>query len=98
MDDQDIIAGIRPEHIHIQFEESENTVPCSIDSVELIGSELLVEAVLDTDEAVTLRLPVLEMTSRERADLFEGNKIYLTFPAKALHLFDRESGTNLIYA
>ena len=97
-DDQDIIVGIRPEHIHIQFEESENTIPCSIDSVELMGSEMLVEAALDTDEPVTLRLPVLEMTSRERADLFEGNKIYLTFPAKALHLFDRESGTNLIYA
>ena len=94
---QEIILGIRPEHITALFEEQENVLECLIRLIEMMGSELHLHLTTPTSENILLRLPTFYLSKEQRDHLKYGNKIYLQFSQKAIHLFDPITERNLIF-
>ena len=94
---QDIILGVRPEHTAVLFEDQENAIECTINVNEMMGSELHLHLSSKNGDSIIVRLPTVDLTNEQRKQLAYGNKLYITFPAKVMHLFDPESEKNLIY-
>ncbi len=93
---QDIILGVRPEHTTVLFSKAENAIECKIDVNEMMGSELHLHLSSANDDKIIVRLPTVDLTLEERDSLAYGNKMYITFPAKVMHLFDPETERSLI--
>ena len=93
---QKIILGVRPEHTTVLFSQTENAIPCKIDVNEMMGSELHLHLSSEHDDQIIVRLPTMDLTPEQRASLAYGNRMYITFPAKVMHLFDPETERSLI--
>ena len=93
---QDIILGVRPEHTTVLFQQAENAIECTINVNEMMGSELHLHLTSAHDDKIIVRLPTVDLTREQRASLSYGNKMYITFPAKVMHLFDPETERSLI--
>ena len=93
---QEIILGVRPEHTTVLFDRAENAIECTIDVNEMMGSELHLHLSSANDDKIIVRLPTVDLTKEQRSSLAYGNKMYITFPAKVMHLFDPESERSLI--
>jgi len=93
---QEIILGVRPEHTTVLFGHTEGAIECTIDVNEMMGSELHLHLRSKNDDKIIVRLPTVDLTKEQRAGLSYGNKMYITFPAKVMHLFDPETEKSLI--
>ena len=93
---QDIILGVRPEHMAVLFEQTENAIECTINVNEMMGSELHLHLTSAHDDKIIVRLPTVDLTNEQRHSLSFGNKLFITFPAKVMHLFDPETERSLI--
>ena len=93
----EIILGVRPEHTTVLFDHAENAIECTIDVNEMMGSELHLHLSSKNDDKIIVRLPTVDLTKEQRASLAYGNKMYITFPAKVMHLFDPKTEKSLIY-
>ena len=93
---QDIILGVRPEHTTVLFDKAENAIECTIDVNEMMGSELHLHLSSKNNDKIIVRLPTVDLTQEQRSSLSYGNKMYITFPAKVMHLFDPETERSLI--
>ena len=94
---QEIILGVRPEHTTALFDNLENSIECTILVNEMMGSELHLHLKTKNDDNIILRLPTIDLTKEQRAQLTYGNKMYITFQSKVMHLFDPKTEKNLIY-
>ena len=94
---QEIVLGVRPEHTTVLFDSKENAIECSINVNEMMGSELHLHLSSKNKDNIIVRLPTVDLTKEQRNQLSYGNKLYITFPAKVMHLFDPASEKNLIY-
>ena len=94
---QEIILGVRPEHTTALFDGEENSIECSIRVNEMMGSELHLHPITSNDDQIILRLPTIDLTNEQRSRLTYGNKMYITFKAKVMHLFDPKTEKNLIF-
>ncbi len=94
---QDIILGVRPEHTTALFDNQDNSIECTILVNEMMGSELHLHLKTKNDDNIILRLPTIDLTREQRSQLTYGNKMYITFQSKVMHLFDPKSEKNLIY-
>ncbi len=93
---QEIILGVRPEHTTVLFDSTDNAIGCTIDVNEMMGSELHLHLSSENDDKIIVRLPTVDLTKEQRAGLTYGNRLYITFPAKVMHLFDPETEKSLI--
>ena len=93
---QEIILGVRPEHTTVLFENAENAIECTINVNEMMGSELHLHLSSQNDDKIIVRLPTVDLTKEQRAGLTSGNKLFITFPAKVMHLFDPTTEKSLI--
>jgi multiple sugar transport system ATP-binding protein len=93
---QEIVLGVRPEHTTVLFDNAENAIECTIDVNEMMGSELHLHLSSKNDDKIIVRLPTVDLTKEQRESLVYGNKLYITFPAKVMHLFDPETEKSLI--
>ena len=93
---QDIILGVRPEHTTVLFDKAENAIECKIDVNEMMGSELHLHLSSAHDDKIIVRLPTVDLTNEQRQSLSYGNKLFITFPAKVMHLFDPQTERSLI--
>ncbi|MBR1566948.1 MAG: TOBE domain-containing protein, partial [Oscillospiraceae bacterium] len=93
----DITLGVRPEHTSVLFENTDNAIECTINVNEMMGSELHLHLSSKNGDSIIVRLPTIDLTNEQRKQLAYGNKMYITFPAKVMHLFDPQSEKNLIY-
>ena len=93
---QEIILGVRPEHTAVLFDNAENAIECTIDVNEMMGSELHLHLSSQNDDKIIVRLPTVDLTKEQRESLTFGNKLYITFPAKVMHLFDPATEKSLI--
>jgi len=93
---QEIILGVRPEHTTVLFEKAEGAIECTIDVNEMMGSELHLHLSSANDDKIIVRLPTVDLTREQRSSLSYGNRMYITFPAKVMHLFDPETERSLI--
>ena len=93
---QEIILGVRPEHIVLSDSSDPAAIPCKIVVNEMMGSELHIHAVEENGEKLIVRIPTIRLTDEERNSLTYGAMIYITFESKVMHFFDKETENNLL--
>ena len=94
---QDITLGVRPEHTSVLFDSKDKAIECTINVNEMMGSELHLHLSTVNKDSIIVRLPTIDLTNEQRRQLSYGNKMFITFPAKVMHLFDPATEKNLIY-
>ena len=94
--DQQVILGIRPEHTAVLFAPDENAIECTIDVNEMMGSELHLHLTDKNGDNIIVRLPTMDLTQGQRRSLSYGSRLFISFPAKAMHLFDPGTEKSLI--
>ncbi len=94
---QEIILGVRPEHIVLANEPGEHAIPCKLEVNEMMGSELHLHVYTEDETRLIVRIPTINLTMEERKELVYGKQLYITFEGKVMHFFKKDSGLNLIY-
>jgi len=90
VEEQEIILGVRPEHISL----GEGGVAATIDVHELMGSSIhLHVSALGRD--VVMVVSTMDMTAAEVSSLSTGKEINFTFGGHVCHVFNKETGINL---
>ena len=91
---QKVKLGIRPEHLSLTKEES-MSIPARVDVSEMMGSSIHLHANADGKDVV-LVLQSAELPAAHRTGFTYGSDIRFTFDTNLMHLFDAETGENLI--
>ena len=94
--EQEIILGVRPEHVVLAKEKAPNAIECTVEVNEMMGSEVHLHVVTNDKEKLIVRVPTINLTLAERNSLVYGAKIYITFEGKVMHFFDQETQKNLL--
>ena len=87
---QDVVLGVRPEHIALDKSNFEGKVDVS----ELMGSTVHLH-VNSMDRDVVMVVSTMNMTGAEVAALAHGNTVHFSFPGHVCHVFNKETGINL---
>jgi len=93
----EIILGVRPEHMVLAAAPAENTIPCTLEVNEMMGSELHLHVNTDCGTRLIIRVPTVDLSAEEREALVFGAKLYLSFEGKVMHFFNAESEENLLF-
>ena len=88
--EQDVVLGVRPEHITLDTTGIEGKVDVS----ELMGSSVHLH-VTSMGRDVVMVVSTMNMTGAEVAALTGGSTVKYTFPGHVCHLFSKETGINL---
>ena len=87
---QEIVLGVRPEHIEL----AQAGINGKVDVSEMMGSSVhLHVSALDRD--VVLVVSTMNMTGAEVAALANGNPVTFNFAGHVCHVFNKETGVNL---
>ena len=87
---QEIVLGVRPEHIEL----AQSGINGKVDVSEMMGSSVhLHVSALDRD--VVLVVSTMNMTGAEIAALSTGADVKFTFGGHVCHVFNKETGINL---
>ncbi len=87
--EQDIVLGVRPEHITLG-----EGLSGKVDVSELMGSSVHLH-VTSMDRDVVIVVSTMNMTSAEVSALSNGSSVNFTFPGHVCHVFSKETGINL---
>ena len=93
---QDILLGVRPEHMTLKIKQDKVSIPVNVEVCEMMGSEIHVHVLTKDNTKIIVRMPTLNMTEEEKAALVQGNEVYLTFESKAMHFFNPEDEKSLL--
>ena len=93
----EVVLGVRPEHTQLRFERAEQSIEATLRVNEMMGSELHLHADLEDGTSVILRIPTLDLSENQRADLRYGNRLRFSFPEKVVQLFDPETEESLLF-
>ena len=95
--DGEVLLGVRPEHINLAASAAENTINGKVLVNEMMGSELHLHIHMEDGTKLIARIPTVDLTHEQRAELKNGHPVHLTFPGKVMYFFDPETQNNLIY-
>ena len=84
--DQDIITGVRPEHMTME----ETGIPATIDVTEMMGSSLHLHVTAEGKDVILI-VPTIGMAR----SLGRGDQIHIGFGGNVVHMFSKESEKNL---
>ena len=93
---QEIVLGVRPEHVTKAEKNDPAAIPCTIRVNEMMGSELHLHVEEDNGDRLIVRIPTITLEDEERKSMVFGSKLYITFEGKVMHFFDVETGVNLL--
>ena len=93
----EILLGVRPEHINLVSNAASNTINGHLLVNEMMGSELHLHVAVDEATKIIARIPTVDLSYDERANLKNGHPVSLTFPGKVMYFFDTETEKNLLY-
>ncbi len=93
---QEIVLGIRPEHMTLANAGSPEAIPCTIKVNEMMGSELHLHVVEDNGDKLIVRIPTINLEDEQRKAMVYGAPLYVTFEGKVMHFFDVENQKNLL--
>lgn len=85
---QDIVVGIRPEHIAVAPDSEPRAVPVRVDIVQILGEEQIVDLSLQSGAVVKAIFPLA-------IDVRPGDRLSIRFPLERLVLFDSKSGQRI---
>ena len=88
--EQDIVLGVRPEHIEL----SKDGINAKVDVSEMMGSSVHLH-VTAMDRDVVLVVSTMNMTGAEVAALTAGAPVKFNFAGHVCHVFNKETGINL---
>ena len=88
--EQDVVLGVRPEHIELTAGGIEGKVDVS----EMMGSTVHLH-VTSMGRDVVLVVSTMNMTGAEVAALSSGSTVHFSFPGQVCHIFSKENGINL---
>ena len=88
--EQEIVLGVRPEHIELTAGGIEGKVDVS----EMMGSTVHLH-VTSMGRDVVLVVSTMNMTGAEVAALSSGSTVHFSFPGHVCHIFSKETGINL---
>jgi multiple sugar transport system ATP-binding protein len=92
---QELILGVRPEHIVLVEEGAPEAFPVTIKVNEMMGSELHLHVYTDDETRLIVRVPTMTLTPELRASMVYGARMWVTFNANVMHFFDDETKHNL---
>ena len=93
---QEILLGVRPEHVTLAEEGDSAAIPCTIRVNEMMGSELHLHVVEENGDKLIVRIPTVILEDEQRKQMTYGKKLHITFEGKVMHFFDVETGVNLL--
>ena len=88
--EQDVVLGVRPEHIELTAGGIEGKVDVS----EMMGSTVHLH-VTSMGRDVVLVVSTMNMTGAEVAALSSGSTVHFSFPGQVCRIFSKETGINL---
>ena len=92
---QDIILGVRPEHVSFATMPSVSTITGTVDVSEMMGSEVHLHVNADGKDVV-LRVPTTDLPEEHRNGIRYGTKVNFTFRNDLIHLFNPETDKHLL--
>ena len=93
---QEIVLGVRPEHVKMAKEINSESIPCTIKVNEMMGSELHLHVVEANGDELIVRIPTVDLEDEQRKEMTYGKELHLTFESKVMHFFNKETGVNLL--
>ena len=96
IDSQEVLLGVRPEHLTLSTKGDPASIPCTIQVNEMMGSELHLHVVEENGDKLIVRIPTVSLTDEQRKNMVYGQTIYVTFEGKVMHFFDEQSEKNLL--
>lgn len=94
---QDILLGVRPEHMSAVSPDSAGAIGAKVDVSEMLGSEMYIHLTLNDQKDAVLRIPTLELNTKYSEGISYGSELYFKFSPGLLHLFSKENNKNLVY-
>lgn len=95
VEEKEIYLGVRPEHVTL-IKDGKGGFPVTILVNEMMGSEYHLHVQTEDGTKLVVRIPTINLTDEERAQMVSGNVIDVTFEGKAMHFFDIETEYNLL--
>ena len=96
IENQEIILGVRPEHVTLTSKTNPLAIPCTIRVNEMMGSELHLHVSTESGEQLIVRVPTVSLSATQVASLVAGARIFITFRSKVMHFFNVETERNLL--
>ena len=91
---QEVILGVRPEHMVLS--KNPDDIKVRILVSEMMGSEIHLQVQTEDGTELIVRVPTIDLTHEERANLSNGNEVYVTFKGNVMNFFNTESEENLL--
>ena len=88
--EQDVVLGVRPEHIEL----AQEGIDAKVDVSEMMGSSVHLH-VTAMDRDVVLVVSTMNMTGAEVSALTAGTSVKFNFAGHVCHVFNKETGINL---
>ncbi len=92
---QDITLGIRPDHIMLCEDDTRADIVATVDLSEMMGSSIHLHVNAAGKDMIVI-VPTLELSGAHQAHFTHGAKAGFTFSSSAIHMFDKQSDSNLI--
>ena len=94
--EQEIILGVRPEHVTLTSKTNPAAIPCTIKVNEMMGSELHLHVSTESGEELIVRVPTVSLSAAQVASLVAGARIFITFRSKVMHFFNEDEHNLLV--
>lgn len=92
---QEVVIGVRPEHITLSSAAEPHSFSGKLDVSEMMGSEIHLHITVRGKDMV-LRLPTIGLPEKNKAGFKHGDEIRAAFRDDSIHLFNSQTGENLI--
>ena len=84
---QDVVLGVRPEHLTI----AKDGIKCKVDVSELMGSSCHLHMTVGGKDVIII------VPTEGRATNYDGKELFLSFDGNVAHVFSKETQNNLEY-
>lgn len=92
---QDIILGIRPDHIVLCPDGEKSGIAATVDVTELMGSTIHMHVNIAGKDAIVI-LPTIDLSTEQKTSFGYGSKIHVTFGGNVVHMFNKETEKSLL--
>ena len=92
---QDIILGIRPDHIVLCPDGEKGGIAATVDVTELMGSTIHMHVNIAGKDAIVI-LPTIDLSTEQKTSFGYGSQIHVTFGGNVVHLFNKETEKSLL--
>ncbi len=93
--DQEVVLGIRPEHISIAAKGEPGAIHATVDVSEMMGSEMYIHLNIEEKEVV-VRVPTIDLDEKYRGGIGSLTEIDFKFSPKLVHLFSKKDEKNML--